>query len=400
MKKYILAVVAICFFTLAQCTIDKPLPSGYETLQRANKGEVVVTEVKANRSAAFWKTPVAGSRGTLLLGANQNVQAYFLLRFTSFSGIDTANVQSAVLTLQQKFHYGDGDSFAVKVYPVSAEWDESTVQWNNIKDSYDAGSVVGEFSVPPADSAVINVNLTPALVNNWISQGSNNGILFVSEQAPFMAEFYSSESSSGWARISIAHRQKSGTLDTTKVEVVYDATLLQYNAEIPENTLQQDVNRLRIGNLTGYRSLLGFDLSQIPMASTIHQAYLILHVDKANSYTRSFGVSFAATVVVADSLWGPTTLKLDSLYTSPTGIAVSDNETFEFTSSEANQLLTARVQSWVLKKQPNYGLMVYSGEMGANAAEMSFYSGIEDTTLAPRLRITYSLPSINRFQAP
>ncbi len=400
MNKHIFAVAAISFLVLIRCTIDKPLPSGYEALQRANKGEVLVAELKANHSAAYWTAPVAGSRGTLLLGANQDVQSSFLLRFTTFSAIDTANVQSAVLTLRQNFHYGDGDSFAVKVYPVNVGWDETEVKWKDIKDNYDASTLLGEFFVQPSDSAVVDVSLPPALINGWITQGSNNGILFVSDQAQFMTEFYSSESSSGWASMSIVHRPKAGGLDTTKVEVVYDASLLQYNTDTPENTLQQGINRLRVGNMTGYRSLLRFDLSQIPMASTIHRAYLIFHVDKENSYTPSYGIGLAATLVVADSTWGPSTIKLDSLYTSPTGIAVSDNETFEFISSDANQLLTARVQSWVLKKQPNYGLVLRSTEGGTNAAEMSFYSGIDDTTMAPSLRITYSLPSTTRFQAP
>jgi len=400
MNKKIPVVFILVILSTLYCTHNKPLPSGYETLQRANKGEVLVTEVKANRSASYWSTPAAGSRGTLLLGVNQDVQSSFLLRFTAWSAIDTADVRSAILTLRQKFHYGNGDSFAVRVYPVNVEWDETTVKWGDVKDGYDGSNLLSEFKVPPSDSAVLSFSLPPALINGWITQGSNNGILFVSEQAQFMAEFYSSESSSGWASMSVVHRPKAGGLDTTTVEVVYDASLLQYNSETLENTLQQGANRLRVGNLTGYRSLLSFDLAQIPIASTIHQAHLILHVDKTASYTPSYGVNLAAALVVADSTWVPGTTKLDSINTSPSGIAVSDEETFEFSSVEANQLLTARVQSWVLKKQPNYGLMIYSAEMGANAAEMSFYSGIEDTTLAPRLRVTYSLPSMARFQTP
>lgn len=400
MIKWINAILVSLFLSVINCTTDKSLPSGYEALKRDYKGEVVVTEAKAIGSGSYWSTPVAGNDATLLIGSYQDVNSYFLLRFTDFSDIDTADVLSAVLNLHQMSHFGEGDSFAVQIYPVNTTWTESEVKWPAIKDGYDSGNPVGSFHVQAADTLDIGVDLPASLINGWITAGDNNGLLFAFEQAPFVAEFYSTSSAGYWASLDVVYRAKAGNLDTVIVSVVHDASLLKYDTQTPENSLQQDISRLRIGNGTGYRSLVKFDLSSIPQASTIHQAYLVLHVDGRQSYTKSTGMFIAATVVAGDSIWTPGSIELDSLNLSPTGIAVSDNATFSITSASDIASLTMRVQEWLWKQRPNYGLLLYSLEEADNLSEMSFYSGLDDSTLVPSLRITYSLPSSSRFQSP
>jgi len=394
-----LGLFAFITAILAGCTNDKPLPSGYELLPRENKGDVLVKTVRANKASTFWETPIAGSRNTLLLGSHDNVKSFIAMRFLTYTVLDTPSVNSAVVRLTQSYHTGDGDSISVSVYPIEPDyaWVESEVVWNDIKDHFNADSVIARFKVAPIDSGVIEFPLDLALVNQWVANDFNDGIIMMFDHADFMAEFYSSNASSNWGKLHVTYTKKGGTPDTTDLDVLSDASLLEFNAQIPEYQLDDQVDKLLVGNLTGYRSIINFDLSGIPKNATIHNVRLNFHIDRENSDTRSFGMRIKATPILNDSLANPENLEFANDSKAATDVALSTLQQFDFSSAEAMLAMNTIFQGWVSGQLTNYGLGLLPADPGLNTAKMSFYSGLADSSLAPTARITYSVPPTGRF---
>ncbi|NIA31855.1 MAG: DNRLRE domain-containing protein [Actinobacteria bacterium] len=384
---------------LAGCTNDKPLPSGYELLPRENKGDVLVKTVRANKASTYWKTPTAGSRNTLLLGSYDHVKSFIAMRFLTYSILDTPSVNSAVVRLTQNYHIGDGDSISVSVYPINSDhsWVEAEVLWKEIKDQFIADSLVARFKVAPIDSGIIEFPLDLALVNQWVSDQFNDGIVMIFDNADFMAELYSSNASSNWAKLHVTYTKKDGTPDTTDLDVLSDASLLQFESPTPEYQLDEQVDKLLVGNLTGYRSIIDFDLSGIPQNATIHNVLLNLHIDGENSNTRSFGMRIKATPILNDSLAYPENLQFATDSKAAVDVALSSLQQFDFSSANAMLAMNTIFQGWVSGQLQNYGLGLLPADAGLNASKMSFYSGFADSSLAPTAQITYSVPPSGRF---
>jgi hypothetical protein len=397
MKRIALLILLIAAWMLSSCTSDKPLPSGFENLQRTYKGELKVLELAPTASGGYWEEPVAGSLPTLLLGKHGNAQSFALIQLTNYTSFDTANVQSAKVHLRQSGRYGSGAGFTVVAHPVQSTWTEDTVVWSTVKDQYDKNTAITSFTVPNADTGWVSFDLPAATVNNWMTTTSSNyGLLLDFADASFMAEFVSSDASSYLGYANVVYKTKAGVLDTLTTYVSYDASLLQNLTATPEKTLEREPDRLHINNATGYRGLLRFDLSAIPKNATIHQALLSMYVDKTGSDTDSSGIAIYADAVVNDSTWNPTSIALDTLSTYPQAYAYEDVEKVEFSTSSTIAAMSAVTQNWVLGNPPNYGLVLY-GSSGLDGQWVSLYSGKDQPAYKPVLKITYSLPPSSRF---
>ncbi len=384
---------------VAGCTNDKPLPSGYELLPRANKGDVFVKTVRANQAAEYWKTPVTGSRGTLLLGSHGHVKSFIAMRFLTYTVLDTPSVNSAVVQLNQMNHTGDGDSISVSVYPIDPDqsWVEAEVMWSDIKDHFIADSLVAHFKVAPMDSGVVEFPLNLSLVNQWVADEFNDGLIMTFDNADFMAEFYSCNAATNWGKLHITYTKKGGTPDTTDLDVLSDASLLQFDSSVPEYQLDEQVDRLMVGNLTGYRSIINFDLSEIPKDATIHNVLLNFHIDQENSETESYGMRIKATPILNDSLSYPENLEFAVDSKAAIDVVLSSLQQFDISSASAMLAMNTIFQGWISGQLPNYGLGLLPADQGMDTSEMSFYSGVSDSSLAPTAQITYSVPPSGRF---
>jgi hypothetical protein len=390
---------------LLNCTTDKSLPSGYDLLERDFKGEVRILDIRPSETAIYRQTAPAGRRATLLLGNNGGVHSFFLIRFFDLSAIDTATVESASIVLNQVHQYGDGEEVSVAVYPMTDSWVEYSVIWEDVESLYEATREVGAFKIgvrdtTAFDSVQIKVDIDPEIVNEWIrSQEANNGLLFMAGAGDYMAGYYSSEATSKWANMIIVHTNKEGNTDTTTVATyLNDTSLLFYDDIQPaENELIRNPENLIVSNSTNYMTLLRFDFSQLPRDITLHQAYLQLYIDHENSEFYDRAIPISAKVVLTDSIWTPVSMRYDSLTTPPTAYVSSEGVTFAYTSTSDVNSLTTTVQAWHYDVLPNYGLVLQAAEAGGNMADVAFFSGNSDTTRAPVMRLTYSLPPNPRF---
>ncbi len=185
--------------------------------------------------------------------------------------------------------------------------------------------------------------------------------------------------------------------DTTDLDVLSDASLLQFNSPVPEYQLEEQVDKLLVGNLTGYRSIINFNLSGIPKDATIHNVLLNFHIDGENSDTRSIGMRIKATPILNDSLAYPENLSFAADSKAAIDVALSSLQQFSFSQAEAMLPMNTIFQGWVSGQLQNYGLGLLPADEGLNASKMSFYSGLSDSTLAPTAQITYSVPPSGRF---
>jgi len=396
MKRFIL-YTAITAASLAMfCSSDKPLPSGYDALQRQDKGEVLVYQAPLVQTARYWAPVVAGSAPYLLLGEDDGIQCRIALLFSTLTSIDTATVIQADLILDQIALFGSGTTFSGNIHPITATWSESTVKWSDIETNYDASKSYS-YSVNAIESDSFITAIDPELVNGWVRGESNYGLLLDFDNADFAVKFLSSESSSSWAVLQVIYAPKAGGLDTLSIDVSQDATLFKESNTTEAYTREDEPGELTLGNGSGYRFLLRFDLSGLPADATIHRGLLSMTVHGASSAADSAGVTFSATPLVTDSLWQDlATAKLDSLYSSPVATATDDEGLMQISATPYVSYMGAIAQRWLLGTEVNYGLMVQSTQYGYDLEKLNFY-GMADESHRPALQIIYSLPPSARF---
>ncbi len=396
MKPLLAIGLAACLFA-AGCTHDKPLPSGFDDLQRAYKGELKTVELRAVDSGRYWAAPVVGLVPTLLFGRSADTRSFLLLQFSGLTDIDTANVHSATVFLHQVSRSGDGAAFSAVVRPVLAEWTESEVVWEKAKDLYDSALDWGRFEVPAADSGWFSFSLDTTAVDGWVRDSSKNfGVLLEFNQADFMAVLNSSDSDTSVGYGRFIYTTRAGVLDTVVKTISKDASLLIHQGTTNAATLEPRPDRLWIDDAAGYRSLLRFDLSGLPGNATIHHALLTLHIDQAASTLPKSGLAITCNAVVNDSLWQPATLVADTLTTYPSGYAYADQSQLVFSGTTATRAMATLVQNWVLRNPPNYGMLL-TGPYGVDAARISLYTGVDQPDYAPKIQITYSIPPTTKF---
>ena len=401
MRKIYLYLILIAFLTVLACKNDQFLPSGYETLERENLGSVETRTFTATRVGEYWQNVQAGARPGLLLGEYNGYRAHVLLRFYPYFSLDsTDTINSAELVLEQFQHFGEGDSLIVNAYPnIDADWFERSVTFDFARDNYDVSQPVSRLAFSTDDSSQIRAPFSSEIVKEWVDLNDRNtGILLTMEpNAPFMVGLYAEEFEGlGEAYLHIAYTDADGVQDTIQVSALYDVSLFEFTPQRPENELLTDVNRFSVDNLHGFQSLVEFDISEIPLESTVHQAYLSLHVDLDASSTRSEGMAITANIV-KDSLWTPESMVVDSVVTAST-VAHGDWEKVEFYEELATLNMSSIVQLWTLGLNQNYGFLINSAESGLDPSHITFISDLQDTLRAPKLVVTYSVPASSRFE--
>jgi hypothetical protein len=409
MKKIAL-ILFISFFFL-QCTNNKPLPNSYDLLDREGKsGLMPPITFRPSRMADYRQVKPAGSAGSVLLGSYRNLSSSIILDCQNFAsaGVDTsAELVSAELHFYTIAETDSNLAVTVNVHQVQTAWSESGVIADSIKDSYSTETLFSgtltQDSLKWAILPISNLDFMSAWIkDDYLSTSLMQGLLIKCDLQEQMIEFASTDVSASSPFFKIVTHDTSDVYDTTFVYLSKDASLLEYSDSLPPLTLQESPELLRVGDGSGYRSLISFDLSSIPEAATIHKALLNFKVNAANSNTGADGeMSLSILAVKADSVWEkPGDLTVYSLTSPPTDAAVASNEYFAFDSSTPVKDISRIVQRWVIKSWGNNGFLLYAGNEGKDWQEMAFYSGAQDSLLAPTLTVTYSLPAEYRFSNP
>ena len=341
-------LIAIVFGLLLQCTNNTPLPNGYELLNRDDSPALLPPiTLYPVEMGYYWKSANTGQRSTLLLGRLNDVQSFIIFQNRNLVKVDSgATLKSAELVLYGEYVHGSGP-INISVHPVTMDWEETLVIWEDIQNGYDA-QPIEQFELEPKSGEANRLTFTNLdFITAWIqdsyhSEPEMKGILLRFDRAENAAEFSSSDAGASPAYMELIAETTTGELDTVNAFLTKDASLLQNQDGSVSDVLNDSPEYLPVGSASGYRSLLKFDFAEIPEEATIHKALLTLTVDQQNSYTKtdsaaSFSQSIQAHAVLDDSTWNPTTIKLDTLNLTPYDAADAASETFAFDGSDATR---------------------------------------------------------------
>ncbi|MDZ7722950.1 MAG: DNRLRE domain-containing protein [candidate division KSB1 bacterium] len=393
---------------LLSCTVDQPLPGGDEILDRDERGGVMPPiTLKPVETGRFWEAPVTGYSPSIVLGARDEFTSHVLININTLYALDSSAITQATLNLYSNQVYSENAHVEFTLYEITVDWEEATVDWETIKDGYDPNPIE-TMSATFSDTTWIELPFSNLnFISEWINDQKNEadvikGLLLKCTANSPAVEFYSSDAGGSIPYVEFIYPDSSGEAqDTMDLALSQDASLLNVDHELNENQIVKGPDYLRIGNASGYKSLLRFDFSEIPESATIHQAFLTLHIDQSRGMTlKERGLSISATAVLNDSIWSDgSTVKKDSVFSMASDVAFIDNETFAIDSENGLTLLSHIVQRWTLDIRDNYGLLLMPNSAGRDFQELYFHSGKVDTAHAPTLEITYSLPPDHRFLA-
>jgi hypothetical protein len=361
--------------------------------------------VRPTQTAVYWQKRAAGKAATLTLGSDQSISSAIVVQWRNLSDVDSSSVvDSAKLYLYISATTDTTATMEVTAYQVTKSWSGSSVTEDSLTGHYSTAPVGGgSFIAKPSTYAVIPL-MDLNFVMDWIKDAKDltqemDGILLQSTSPNLLTMFSSTDASTHTPFIVLTTHTNT---DKTEIDTVYfsdDASLFNYSGYLTEKTFDKTPQTLRVDNGAGFRSLLHFDLSQIPESATIHKAMLSFYVQREQSNTDVDGQMSVATLPLSSDLpWDdPASLVIVTSSSPPVDAAVAESETFAFDTSDPVQRVSNIVQKWVNDSDSNKGMVIYAANEGRDWQKMSFHSGLQDTLLAPTLTITYSLPPEYRF---
>ncbi|RPH99256.1 MAG: DNRLRE domain-containing protein [Calditrichaeota bacterium] len=396
----------IVLLLMNHCSKNTPIQNGDDLLNRNNElGIMPELTVRPAQMAVYWQKRAAGNAATLTLGNDQSISSAIVLQWRNLSSVDSSyRVDSANLYLHISATTDSTATMEVTAYEVTKSWAGSTVTGDSLTGHFSTTPVGGgSFIAKPSTYAVIpltDLNFVAA----WIKDAKDltqemNGLVLQSTSQNLLTMFSSADAATLAPFIEVTTRTET---DSTEIDTVYlsdDASLFNYSGYLAEKTFDNTPQTLRVDNGAGFRSLLYFDLSQIPESATIHKALLSFYVQQDQSNTSIDGQMSAATLPLSSDLpWDdPASLVIVTSSSPPVDAAVAESETFSFDTSDPVKRVSSIVQKWVNDSDSNKGMVIYAANEGRDWQKMSFYSGLQDTLLAPTLTITYSLPPEHRF---
>ena len=318
----------------------------------------------------------------LELGKYKRVESNILLHFPDLP--DSIEVTSAYIKLMPGYVYGAGTpSFDAYVYEPVEKWAY------NLREDIDYFPIeYGSFTVsgnvdPYADSVFVDVTL----VNRWLKSPSNpdvqnNGILIkFDDNASFMKEYYSVNALYKGVdyipKLYFKFERKGVVRDSI---FGADSSLFLIKTEEPDTTTEVLIN-----NFTGYRSILFFDISEIPTSAIVNKATLYFDTDADKSNVKDFNELLSVSILTSSD-WDSTEFNSNT------------KRTGKFTESTLEINVRDFIANWVYGNYVNNGFILYSQTEGLDARYFSLKKTQQDSLYSPRLEVFYSVPPEKHFE--
>ena len=386
-----LAVIVFIGISLIVMSCNRPdkIPASFSLLDRTEKGELKVVELTAPVEIATYERDNVhtGYSSLLTVGDYEEHQAKALVRFDSIP--DSGIVESATLTMNPLKYYGESPSITINVHQVVADWDENEVTWDTFGDAA-LPDLQGTVDITPKDTSNIEIDLGTELINNWIdSTAANYGYLLDFLPTSSMVELYSSETIVDDKYPILTLIYNDGSADTIKMIPSEDAFIVDFYGTPPEN-------RSLITNATGWRTLMKFNLNDIPENAGILRARFEMWIDQESSLIDEAGMLIGIRPVTSSSWYAPS-VTVDSTVDAAYSTLIPESESLTHSVSEELVNFSGIVQRWVAGELSNYGMLLYSAVEGLDVEKVVFYTGASDTSRAPKLIIEYSVPAVSQF---
>ncbi|MBN2102541.1 DNRLRE domain-containing protein [bacterium] len=383
MKKLYYIFGFIGLITLIQCTQKKANPIGSEYFDNQDLAEVKHQTFYASSTDTSFYVPAQNGTGEFLyMGTMGDIHAGSFIRFTDIE--DTSDIDSAVVLLKVYRIENNNDIPAeINVYKITSSWDDLTMT----SDDFDAtmiGDCLGSIHVSSDSTDSLFFKLDPELVSLWMdttTSDANYG-LYLDSENDFMLNCYSRDISSetGAGPELLLYF----TEDSTRYPENYEST---NDIFIADSKTQPNDIHLIIESGTAYRSFLEFDLSSFVPNAIINRAIITLTADTMK------------TLPLSDKSKGLTACYLDSAFDDLTTVECEsqNSSTGIFKEGKGTIYFTFQIQEIISDQLDNMGFLIKGQYEFAELSRMVFYSQAADSSLQPRLDVTYTLPPVNQL---
>ena len=377
------------------CTEKKGSPVGVGLIDPDRWGEGPIdTVLYAVQDTSFEEVTNEGAASDLYVGRSGQTAMRSLLIFDGLPEADS--IIRATVRLKRSPSYSVS-SFDIVAYPVTTEWDELEVTWEDAARDSAGNSIpwgqpggdhdvveAGRFTFSDAEGDTLyEMDLDSDLVKGWIDGSSANlGIILISsdegsETALASLASRQSESGAGEPTLDLEYvtTDDPDTIQTAEVLVNRDVFIYDYQGtDVPANLL--------LGDVPAFRSLLRFDLSGFDSTWTVIRAEMDLHVRDSTRLHDDLTVDASA---VNDSTWSGPDTDFDTAILASATVSPGD--------STISLNLTLRVQLWVTGDYDNNGLVVRMGRLTDRFGYLELH-GIDSpqSEWRPSMRITYHKP--------
>jgi hypothetical protein len=329
-----------------------------------------------------------------------NWQGYLSRGFVRFSALpdSTVAVDSAMLYLYITRVDGDAEGVTFDVHSLTDTLDQTNIYWGNMPGISD--DPITSFALPSQSGDSLTADVT-GIVTSWIKHEiSNLGLAIKAKEdmgAPqVIAEFATREvppkEITDTTMIDFRPALRIAYVDTAgedqravsiASEDVFADTLI---TPFPPDNLS-----LLCGNGFPSRAFVKFDLSRIPVGSSVTRSVLVLSPNLEESSFDSMGVICHASL---DATWHGFDTRIGA---SGTGLVTLKPD--ELAGGEKVEMtVTALIQPMVAGTQPNYGLVIRSPNETFDLDFVRFFShSYPDIDLVPRLQVEYVVPPAPPF---
>ncbi|KAA3618160.1 MAG: hypothetical protein DWQ05_08975 [Calditrichaeota bacterium] len=363
---------------LFSCTEKKPLPLANDE----NVGEIFVRTFLASTSSTGNPEIInTGLSQYLYLGEVDGKKSAILMRFNDLP--DSSVIISAKIELISQ------DTLIHNAVPFDAVLYKSPQHFESLEvtsKDFPYGSWSEEMAratVSTADSDTVVFELDPAWVETWKDSLNNPGFVIATDDQGVARRFGSTSDSHVAPVLNLIYRKESATQDDTVLTVPVADTFIYEQVQ----TLHP-VGPMYIGTGEEYRSILRFDLSQIPDNATINEAEIFLTVDSVNSFLTNEGITINA-FHLETSATDPFTADADSSFNI-------GSDVFIYPAIEEIILdISFMAQQWTRQDTSgfvNNGILLYSRAKYNIFSRVAFFNTDADFGKAPKLTIHYTTP--------
>lgn len=393
-------------------------------------GDVAFTTITIEPQAFSYESGVAAIANTsslngasVLVGrSGDSVTAHGLLSITEpyprFETLSASEVVSVRLRMRAlNYRYGDTASRAAHFDVVSIDGAlRQNIQWEpTLAASIAAAAPLGSFDGAYPDTTKIEVNLDVAVATEFLRSYRVAGSSSESEVKKYLAlrAAQSATSVGSWLGVDFLGAEESARpvlivqLSDTTIEAKIDVS-----SWIAETPAEPAPGRMLLAGGEPVRTWLRFPIDAIPNDAIIHRAELVLHADDENSLTGTSGqANYIVAYVARDSIEARSSRTATGATTTLQGFRQTQGDVLgdEFRISSLGRVIT----TWLRHRSgrssrpgdANHGLILaLNRDAGSRAPletssldRLSFYApDAEQTTLRPKLTVTYSIQTDDR----
>ncbi|MGE5400655.1 MAG: hypothetical protein ACM3S2_09640 [Ignavibacteriales bacterium] len=380
--KYIYVLIAILSSLFLYACSEDPTSAGLSLL---NNGDIITINADSSiqtQSAEYLKTDVKLTYSNrVLLGRYGNVRSSFLLQFNLSSVLPdsikkelndgTLTVSYAKIQMSPVYTLGNSTSFDFLVHKVNNLWSSNYTADSLSKLSYDAANmkIKNDFN-----DSLYTIELDNNKVLSWFSDSNyvnkNYGMYFepannVNKIVGFQA--IASSPAKSLMSMTVVFNKPGKYIDTLTFSPMNDVHMVSGTLPVVNNT------KLVVQGGISVSSRFQVLLPSIPETAIINSAILQLTIDSTSSVLGNPSDNSLIVKFLTDkNSTAYDTLRTTVLYKS--GNVFSGN-------------ITAHLQRWI-NKEPNYGLMISSGNADNNVDLFAFREGTAAN--GPKLKILYT----------